>query len=805
MFCIGNISFIFDELEDFTVTATIKNKSVIEALYEVIGFYPIRVTHVDGNIYLECWQKEPNRMKGRLLDENMHPVEYANVQLFNPADTTFITGGVSNANGDFVIPVDAKEVLLKTHCIGYMPYSKVYEVGSIGTVRIHTNAKLLRELKVEQRQVEYNGDKIIAYPTSTQIQHSYDFFSLLNQQPFPGLFVDEFNRSISVFSGSPVILVDGVKKTTRDLLLIQPKNIKRIEYSMNVPMKYANSGASGVIYIYLKDPKAAGGSFYSSVQSALTTGFVNADAGASYNQGKSQFTFDYGLNYRNYNERVIDLEESYVGDDFRVDLKEKGGESPFGYSKHLLDAGYNYRHDKTMYFSAKFRNQFFVSDYKELGYIEDSYAGNYNRTSYNKIHLYTPSLDLYMQKEWDGGHTFEVQVVGALSDRSYDRVYDDVYDDGKVQSYPSKVSTDYRSLVSEVSYKKSFGRNTALSAGLQNEISKSENNYELDDYTTALKSNDNYAYISFNQQIGRMSLNVGTGLKYIKMQSERNEREFARNISTLSFSGSPLSKLYISYTASYKPIIPSLSNLTVLEQTSNNYISVTGNPELKVGHATVNRLALATDIKKKVGIVLVNTLSYNRDQIYNTLTYKGDGKFLKKAMNYDSWMHYEARLVLTLNEVFNKHLSARLETHYHRYQSKGDGLNHSLNSVGVNFNVTGYFGKWMAQVSCRVPYKVLGAETLKKTEPWSTLTLGYRHKNWFLMLSGNNLFSSVGTKYPEWNLSAVNPSYVYTYIKDNANMVTISVRYNVTFGKLFGKTKKRTLHNSDSGLAVINL
>ena len=140
----GNLNFIYNELEDFTVTVNLKNKTVIEAIYEVIGFYPIKVNIVEKNIYIECWQKEPNRLKGRLLDENLQPVQYANVHLFNPIDTTFITGGVSNANGDFVIPCDAKEVLLRTQCIGYMPYSRVYEVGNIGFVRIHTNAKLLR-------------------------------------------------------------------------------------------------------------------------------------------------------------------------------------------------------------------------------------------------------------------------------------------------------------------------------------------------------------------------------------------------------------------------------------------------------------------------------------------------------------------------------------------------------------------------------------------------------------------------------------------------------------------------------------
>lgn len=801
----GNINFIFNELEDFTVTVSIKNKSVVEAIYEVVGFYPIKVTHIEDNIYLECWQKEANRIKGRLLDENLHPVQYANVQLFNPNDNTFITGGVSNANGDFVIPCNAKEVLLKTQCIGYMPYSRVYSVGSIGTVRLHTNAKLLSELKVEQNQIEYNGDKITAYPTATQIKHSNDFFSLLNQQPFPGLFVDELNRSISAFNGSPIILIDGAKRTTKDLYSIQPKNIKKIEYSMNVPVKYANSGASGVLYVYLKDPKSAGGSFYVDFNASPTTGFVNADVGASYNQGKSQFTLDYMFSFRDYNERIIDREESYIGEDFRVDFKEEGSSSPFDYNTHDIKAGYNYRHDNTMYFSAKFNNEIFTRHAEEAGYVQDSYSGNYNRVTSNRDYVYTPSLDLYVQKEWKGGNTLEAQVVGTLTDKGYERTYNDEYETGDVKSYPSKVNTDHQSLVSEISYRKTITQKTQLSVGIQNELSKSENNYVLNDYITTLEEKNSYAYVNLTQRVGKMTLNLGTGLKYIKMKSEKNEREFTRNITSLSLAGNPLNKLYVSLTGSYTPNIPGLSALTDLEQVNNGYLLVNGNPNLKAGHRFNTRLSLATDIKKKLGIVLVNTFNTAINPLYENIVYKGNGKFLAYSDNYDRWQVYEARLVLTFNEIFNKHFTARVESFYQNYRTQGSDWKHSLNSFGMNFVAIGYFGKWTAQMNYRLPYKTLSGEKVSKTEPWSTISIGYRHKNWFFAVSGNQLFKKKGTEYPFWFLGETLKGSGNCYIKDNLNMVTFVMRYNVNFGKLFGKTKTRSLNNQGSGAAVMTL
>ena len=42
------IVFIYDDLEDFKVTTSIRNKSVPDALRQMIGFYPISMT-VNGN------------------------------------------------------------------------------------------------------------------------------------------------------------------------------------------------------------------------------------------------------------------------------------------------------------------------------------------------------------------------------------------------------------------------------------------------------------------------------------------------------------------------------------------------------------------------------------------------------------------------------------------------------------------------------------------------------------------------------------------------------------------------------------
>ena len=108
------IVFIYNELEDFTVTTNVKNKSVPDAIRQIIGFYPIEMTLGDNNdIYVECIHKTEHHLKGLVVDENNLPLPYANVTLLNPADSTMVGGGVTNESGRFVIPNDHGKVIAR--------------------------------------------------------------------------------------------------------------------------------------------------------------------------------------------------------------------------------------------------------------------------------------------------------------------------------------------------------------------------------------------------------------------------------------------------------------------------------------------------------------------------------------------------------------------------------------------------------------------------------------------------------------------------------------------------------------------
>ena len=178
--------FIYDELEDFTVSCHFSDLTLEDALREVIGFYPIKVTLDDDKVFVECTQKEDVRVIGRVVDEKGLPIEFANITLLG--DTTaaaggshssYINGGVSNENGDFVIPCPAAlagngrgeggTVTVKVSYVGYRTVSRQVKTGRIGTITLTPETYTVQGVTVKGEIPQY---RMVQGGLTVDVQHS---------------------------------------------------------------------------------------------------------------------------------------------------------------------------------------------------------------------------------------------------------------------------------------------------------------------------------------------------------------------------------------------------------------------------------------------------------------------------------------------------------------------------------------------------------------------------------------------------------------------------------------------------------
>lgn len=252
-----HIHFVVDELEDFRVSLSLENKTVAEAVHEVCGWYPMLITTRGNDIFVECIQKERHKVMGRVTDMNGMPLEFANITLLNPSDSTYINGGVSNPNGNFTIPCSRDEVLAKVSFVGYETQYKTVGVGHMGTIRLKGDAIALKEVKIVGNVPQYRmmtGGMEIAVQNTlmSKAGTADDVLSLLPR-------VQGENGQFTVFAkGTPEIYINNRKVTdTSELKQLKSTEIKNVEV-ITAPGAQYSAQTAAVIRIRTIKPQGDG-------------------------------------------------------------------------------------------------------------------------------------------------------------------------------------------------------------------------------------------------------------------------------------------------------------------------------------------------------------------------------------------------------------------------------------------------------------------------------------------------------------------------------------------------------------------
>ncbi len=715
----------------------------------------------------------------------------------------FINGVTTGPDGKFEIDTNVKTALnLQVSMTGYNTTDIVIESGksiNVGTVYL-SEGRTLDAVEVTAGSFTDAKGRMIIFPSGADVRASSSSLSLFQKLPLPGLDANPINRSLTVDGGNPYILINGVPSTMEDVNALQPKDIAKIEFTRDTPIRYANSGAKGFLSITLKQ-RTDGGQVFLWGRSALNTAFMDGSFRASYHQGPSQFTLTYSPSWRNYQKVYDNTTESYIGSDFRVDL-ESHDRNPFYYHNHKLGLRYNFTPNKKTLFSATF--SMLPSYYKSrlFGTTSDSYLGEYENRNLSKDHGLTPSLDLFLRHDFNEKNSLEVEVVGTLSSSTYFRDNDYIFGDDNSTDYITDVKSHRRSLISEVSYIHQFSDKTSFSAGYQNTASYSTNTYLLTDYKPVLTENNNYIYAQIGQQIKRVYVSLSTGAKLYWIKNDQNKSHFISNITTAQLSWTISQPWSVGARFRYSPNIPSLSALTDYQQQLSPYLFSNGNPDLKVAHSFSYSL-FPTFRYKNFSATMY--LSYNQTDKFtmNDMFYLGDEKFLSQTINARRTWNTYGYVYLRLTGIYG--FGANVNLGVEHYETMGDNWCRQLTSFGGSINIWWNKGPFTISYWRKIPSKSLSGNYVDKEENGDALSFTYKpDKHWTIDAGWMYMFDKKGTRYPRWSYSPVNPSYRERYIKNNANMVVLSVSYTADFGSLF-RTARRNLNNTDSSSSLLKL
>ena len=361
-----DINFIYNELENYKTSATVRSDNPYDALRQAIGLNPVTVVKSKNTYYVEALQHGKFSYSGRIIGKDKEPIESATVLIMEPKDSVVLTYGMTNDKGYFNIPCDKSEVIIKITCLGYKPYYKKCDNFSLGTIIMEELPIVLKTVKVEGDNAFLYSNRSVYIPTSRQKNSSQTGLELLQRMAIPQL-RSSGSGGIETNSGQKVnIYIDYLPATSSDLTGMRMQDVRKVEF-----------------YEYPSDPRFHGNPYVVNFIMAQYEygGYIKGygDENFIYNSGElvgffkfqyKRMTYDLSVGgyYANVNNQGMNEKEVYRLPQEDGEIKEFERVSEFDYAKY-----------KNNFYWTTFR-----ATYKsDKITISNNFSGNFDNTPKN--------------------------------------------------------------------------------------------------------------------------------------------------------------------------------------------------------------------------------------------------------------------------------------------------------------------------------------------------------------------------------------------------------------------------------------
>ncbi|GAB3648191.1 outer membrane beta-barrel family protein [Echinicola sediminis] len=486
-------------------------------------------------------------LKGRVVDQSDgESLEFANVALLRSADSTVVTGGMTDLKGQFEFDASQGDYLFRVGFIGYTSYFEQVSLGqkntyNFGLIKLVSDTEDLDEVLVEgvTSMFESDIDKRRYNVENSIVAEGATASELL--ATLPSIQVDEEGSITMRGSGNVLIYINGRPsnlsgENTEAILSQFPANsIKEVELITNPSSRYDAAGVGGIINIILKKNERRG--FNGQVNASIGTRDKYA-GGLVLNYGTEKFNFFGSYNYQNRKRFRKSEGERFSFLDGASPLLDQDSYNEEVEVSHLIRGGLDYT----------------LSEGSVLGfYVQGNMNEEVEEETLNQRSINSQGgLDsLYVRNadEDEDGHNFETgltfsweidstghKLYSSLSYANDGRTQVDTYEqlfyDETMQEVPEKrlVQLNDRPRSSElyifqVDYEKPFGKNSKLEAGLKGTFGTWERSQEffngdqLSDFELVRNdtisdqfdfSEDVYAaYLIYRNKLGKLGYQLG--------------------------------------------------------------------------------------------------------------------------------------------------------------------------------------------------------------------------------------------------------------------------------------------------------
>ena len=797
------VSFIYNELEDFRVTTTLHRSTLPNAVRQVVGFYPMRVTETDSVVTVECIHKTDLHLTGTIIDEQGQPVAYANVYLLHPSDSSLISGGVSNEAGLFVIPCETTPVLARISFVGYKTVYKQCNSTELGTIRMKPETMTIKGVVVtgERPKVQLQGNSLVMNVEGTVMERMGTAEDVLSRVPTISKKGDVFEI---LGKGVPLIYLNNRKLTDlQELKNIQSDNIKNVEVIQNPGARY-DASVNAVIIIHTKRTAGEGLGVELTSWSRKGHGFANNERiNLTYRTGKLElFANLFGA----YNKRWEkgEFEQTVFADTLWVITNKQKNKvhNPFLEGRF----GFNYQLDDNNSFGGFYQNTYdYVktwSDYDDdllangfmYDHLQNSSVNRAEGAPKHQVNLYYTGKIGKFAIDFNADYTYRNQ-----RNRNQQQELSDEYDDRDVNTY---ALTRSRLMAEKLFVTHPIGKGQ-IEMGEEYTNTRWNSSFENVEGYIANSNNEQHEqaiapFIELRQQVGRLSLSAG--LRYEHVESEYfvgsirrddQSRTYDDFFPSVSLSTS-VKNLQLSFSYAKRTTRPSYWQLSSDVVYENRLNLQTGNPYLKpVKYHNINTMAmwkwlyLNVNFSHCVDPILYSAESLENDSKVNLVTYK----------NYDhaDWLIVtlgaQKNVKLGSNAIWMPQYNVSLMKPWFKayFLGKEMTFNHPMLTLQLG-NIITLPHDWLLQADFNIhSHGHPGANTyVNCTNPMLSLSVS---KDFFkrrlnIKVSGNDLFNGGINR-----ITLYSNRMMFRKMEDNdSRCVTLSLRYrfNVTPSKYKG-------------------
>ena len=677
-------------------------------------------------------------------------------------------------------------------CFLALPVGAQNEKGNSETAK----SVEMKEVTVEAARVTKKLDGMLIVPSDAQREAATDGYSLLGKLSLPRIRVDEVMRTIVPLTnnGSVQLRLNGTLASKEDLLSLDPKLVKNIDFIDNPGVRYGD-GIGYVIDIRTK---------------RNTTGYVlGADLSNSVTTVNGGNTLYAKLNHKN-SELALTFNSSY--NDHRGFRSSETADYTLNNGSHYL-VSRNQTDGRSRRFGNQFEIKYSLADsatyvfQANLSVGGGNTPGNYAdfvyrdgtiEKSFRTINVssdFSPTLDLYFFHQLGNHQSITANVVGSsiyTDKRGYN---------GEEGDYAYEVNGRTWSLESEAIYENKLKPFT-LSAGLNHSMSFTNNEYTGDvSALNKVRRGELYLFSEVKGRWKRIGYSAGIGVANKTYSQENYSFDYWTFRPELTLNYDILTGLNARYTFETYRSESSYAMVSDARIRENSREWKVGNPNLQPSRVIKNIIDVSYNGRR---VSCGMNMEYRRVLGSNMSVYErtATDEFLYSQQNIGNIMMFVVQNYVRY-DVVPERLSVTLFGGINRFFNISSLYRHHLTSYNYGGNVQAYLGRWTLTGYADNGWKFVEGEHEGRNGPAVYFGASYRWKKCNVSLFMQHPFQ----QHPAIQRGKVLNENLYKESiyrsRDLGNMITLRFSWKLSKGKSYKEIDKKVQHEGNKQTSIL--